>query len=166
MMLKLDRPEHRDVISTMLDLIDEAFEGVVSRNLGESTFYLVLPGGKVDDLVKHLKDRRMDSFIRVFTDDEFRDKEVVFCIANGDGKIQSIVAKVSARRGSGYTDISMSYLIKQFLEILQSRGLIARMSSMQEKAMNDYIISEIPPRMAARAEAVHMQNRPVPNIYV
>ena len=167
MILKLDKNEHRDVISTMFELFDEAFGRAVTKFLDQSTFYLVLPGSRVvGELIEHLEERRMDQFVRVFTCEDFRDKEVVFCISDSDGKIRSIVAKITAKRGCGYTDISMSYLVKQLLEIFQSKGMINRMTPMQERAISEFIISEIPMRMSARAEAVHVQRRPAPNIYV
>lgn len=167
MILKLDRNEHRDVIETMFDLLDETFDREIMKFLDHSTFYLVLPGSHVvGELIEHLEERRMDQFVQVFTADTFADKEVVFCIADNDGAIQSIVAKVNANRGSGYTDISMSYLVRQLIEIFEARGMIAPMTPLQERAINEFIISEIPARMTARAEAVRMQHKPAPNIYV
>lgn len=162
------------VVNAFFEILDEYFDGAISRKLKQTTFYLIggNEGPVVKEVMDHLKAEKMDHFMQVFTDPGFKNKkEIVFGVFDAvSGELKSIVAKIRVFRGKkngeGYSDVSTRYLFEKLLSIFQTKDIVPKkLTKNEERLLVGYIEHEIPWRIKWKSEIVRLENKPVPAYY-
>jgi hypothetical protein len=146
------------VVEALFDILDEEFDGEIKKRMKGTTIYVVTSqkDGIIEEIVLKLKDKEMDQFIKIFTEREYKDKEIVFCISDQNDMMESIIAKINVENGNGYKTISAVHFVERILRIFQSKNIIGTLSQQNEAILVDKIIYGIP-GIVRNSEVVDMQ---------